>query len=289
MELNQILQTVFLGVLQGVTEFIPVSSSGHVDVVPQLLGWDKPSTLFILLSHTGTLIAVIWYFRKLLWKYTLAVIKLAQARFKFEQVETHAARVNLRQIGIVAIATIPAAILGALVESRVEGFYDDPANAESGILLTMLAMFALGLVFLSYQQYIHPRIHDLHTVGWKKALIIGVAQCLAFVRGTSRSGITLVVGQFAGLDRQTAAELSFLMSVPLIAGSTGLAVLKLSALDPATLQNQLTLGVIGLVSAMVSGYLAIRFLMNYLRNNSLQVFGWYRIVFAIIVLLILMA
>lgn len=286
MNLNQILQTIFLGVLQGLTEFIPVSSSGHVDVVPQLLGWNKPSTLFILFTHAGTLIAVIWYFRKTIWKYLVALFNFAKSGGKPAKNET---KIALREIWIIIAATIPAAAIGLLVENKLEEFYDNPANAETSILITMLAMFALGLVFMFYQQYIHPRIHDLHQVGWKRAVIIGFAQCLAFVRGTSRSGITLVTGQLAGLDRETAAELSFLVSIPLIAGSSLLAVIKASQLDAATLQSELGLGLIGMVSALISGYFAIRFLMNYLKSNSLQVFGWYRVIFATIVLLILLA
>lgn len=286
-DIHTVLQSVFLGIVQGLTEFIPVSSSAHLDVIPQLLGWTKPDTVFILFAHFGTLLALIFYFRWKLIGYAAACWKWVSARLQHREI-TQTDRQLTREAALVILATIPAGIVGILLEERIELFYDDPLNSQLSMFLTLSAMIVMGILFLNFHKLTHPRIHELSRIGPVRALVIGLSQCLAFLRGTSRSGVSLIFGQAVGLDRTKAAEFSFLLSIPLIGASSLLAVTKLLSLPPAEQQLLVANALLGITSAAISGYFAVRFMLRYLKAKNLQAFGWYRIVFGVIGLIIIL-
>lgn len=286
MNIAQIIENILLGVIQGATEFIPVSSSGHLEVVPVIFGWEQPSTIIILFAHFGTLLALILYFRQDIWEYIKTLIFIIQ--HKGEKTPKQV-RQNLQIIKLVLLATIPAGVIGYLAQDAITGFYDSAESSDMVIAITLSAMSALGAVFIMSDSWFNSKKKDLHELGWKAAVITGASQALAFVRGVSRSGISLLVGQSFNLSRVEAAKFSFLMSIPLITATSILGVIELFQLESTEFAAQLPPAIVVMVSAFVSGYLAIRYLLNYLAKHGLSAFGWYRIIFAIVAALLIFA
>lgn len=285
MDLNTLLQSAFLGVVQGLTEFIPVSSSGHLQIIPDLFGWESPSTTFILLAHIGTLLALLIYFRQDIWQFMLSIWRFITQKGKVK----HNDQSNLSLIVKVILATIPAGLLGLVLEQRIESFYTDSGAFPIPSVITALAMLALGIFFLFAERFFTGKKGDLNKLSFRNAIIIGFMQVLALLRGVSRSGITILTGQGVGLTREAAARFSFLMSIPIMLATSTFAILDVIK-SPEGLANQdLATGVVALVTAFISGFAAIKFLLSYLQKNSLSAFGWYRIIFAVIVLIIFLA
>lgn len=280
-------QAIFLGLIQGLTEFIPVSSSGHLEIVPALFGWNKPSTILILFAHLGTLVALIIFFRSDLWQYvqTLWTVIRRQPEAKKQHHQQ-----NLKLIRNVAIATIPAAIIGVLINkfaSFYNNFYDSGQYTQLAQLVTLIAMALVGFIFTISSDWFRSKKVPSEKLSWIKALLIGIAQVAAFIRGVSRSGITLLTGQAVGMSRVEAAKFTFLMSIPLIAATSVYGIYELTKLPPEQMHVELPYAILTMVSSGVFGWLAIRYLLDYLKNNSLQVFGWYRIAFALVAALLL--
>ncbi len=279
----KLLELIIIGIIQGATEFIPVSSSGHLEIVPSLLGWEKPSVIIILFAHFGTLLALIYYFRQELWQYLRSVILLITSGGQALSADTlH----DLRIVKLILIATIPAGLLGLLASQVVERFYDSGEFGELSQIVTLVAMAALGVVFIGHDAFFKhkksKKIAEFEKLNWPKALIIGASQAIAFVRGISRSGISLIIGQTAGLSRVEAAKFSFLISIPLISATSILGVVELLELQGSDLQAELINAVIILVTSFASGLLAINYLLKYLAKHGLKAFGIYRIIFAIV-------
>lgn len=281
MEMN-LLQAVFLGVVQGLTEFIPVSSSAHVTIVPQLFGWANPSTNFVLFVHFGTLVSLLIYFRRKIWNYIKTAIAVVTDRKNLSDRQ----KVDLRIITAVVIAAIPAGIAGLLLQDVIEQFYDSGDFQGISNVSILIAMAAVGLLFVFNDQLFTGKKKSMEKLNIWQALVIGASQAVAFVRGISRSGITLLSGQMMGLNKVSAAEFSFLISIPILIGTSALGVYDLAS-EPNVTQDDIAIMAAGFLSAAISGYFAVRFMLEYLKNNSLRVFGIYRIVFAITVLLIL--
>lgn len=285
MDLNILLQSTFLGIVQGLTEFIPVSSSGHLQIIPDLFGWKNPSTTFILLAHIGTLLALLIYFRQDLWSFAVSIWKFIRNKGKVK----HADQQNLNLIMKVILATIPAGLLGLLLEERIDAFYTDSGAFPIPSVITAIAMLVLGIFFLFSEKIFTGRKGDLNKLSFPKAFVIGCLQVLAFLRGTSRSGITILTGEGVGLTRQAAARFSFLVSIPIMAATSLFAILDVVKSPEGLANNDLVTGVVALITAFIAGFIAIKFLLSYLQRNSLSVFGWYRIIFAVIVLIIFLA
>lgn len=276
-----IIEAVILGITQGLTEFIPVSSSGHLTVLPYLFGWQAPSLIFDLALHAGTLVALLWYFRFKL----IAIVKAILPSNKDTSTKTESTRLILN----VAVATIPAAILGYLLKDLIQVIYksNDAVQAQAAIIYTIVALIGVGVMFIIIDR-VEWGEKSLKDLSLRNAFLIGVAQVIALIRGVSRSGITLMTGQFFGLKRSDAAEFAFLMSIPIMFLTTLLGIKDLVQLSGTALTAELFPAMVGMVTAGVSGFFAIKFLLQFLKKHGLAIFGWYRIAFGIVLLLLVL-
>jgi undecaprenyl-diphosphatase len=277
------IQSLVLGVVQGLTEFIPVSSSGHLQLVPQMIGWQVPSTVFILFTNLGTLLALIVYFRKEILNFIKAVWLWMQNKFK--PVNASNAE-ELSLLGKILVATIPAGLIGLIVNKFVDKFYTSQTDNSPG-LITAGAMILVGMAFILSEYFFAYAKVNLKNVTVGQAIAIGFSQALAFIRGVSRSGITILTAGLLGMDKVSAAKFSFLMSIPISTATSLLAVKDLLDLTGEQFKSELVSSLIGLVAAFVFGYVAIRFLLQFLQKRGLAVFGWYRIIFGIVAILVI--
>jgi undecaprenyl-diphosphatase len=257
------LQAVVLGFVQGVTEFLPISSSAHLRIVPALLGWDDPGAAFTAVIQLGTMAAVLLYFRHDLWR--IARAWLSELRIPFAQRSTDA---NLGWF--IILGTIPISIVGFILKDQIE-------SGARSIYLIGSALILFSFVML-WAERASTRERELSDMDGRDGLAIGFAQALALIPGVSRSGATISAGLLRNFDREAAARYSFLAVV-----LSGLFELKdvgdgTGASLPAT--------VIATVVAFVTGYIAIAWLLRYLAHHSLDVFVAYRIPLGILVLLL---
>jgi len=251
-----ILQAIVLGLLQGFTEFLPVSSSGHLVLVPWLLRWEIPSVTYDAVVHLGTLFAVIAYFRR-------DIVSLLGAwwqSLRQRRVETSQARLAW----LLLLSTIPAMLAGYFLGLRIE-----PLFANAFVVSLFLLVTGILVVIADIQG---QKTRTVDGIGVRESLIIGLAQALAIAPGISRSGATISAGLFCGLQRSDAARFSFLMAIPIIAGA---ATLKLVDSAPGLTASGLLLLGLGFVAALLSGYVAIRLFLGYVRTHSLRPFAFY--------------
>jgi undecaprenyl-diphosphatase len=264
-----ILQAIILGIVQGVTEFAPISSSGHLILVPWMFGWDivNPALnkTFDVALHMGTFLGAVVYFRHDLWRY----IKAFFASIRKRRVET----TDERLAWAIAIGTIPGVIVGAAFQSTIEEKLGQPV-----VIAVMLAVFGVVL-------YVVDRVarqdRGIDSVGPRTGLYVGTAQAIALQPGVSRSGITITAARAIGLDRPTAARFSFLMALPIILGA---GVLKGAELAQTGFQGYLPQFIAGFVAAAISGFLVIWFLLRYLRGHDFFWFMVYRLAVAALVI-----
>ncbi len=252
-----IFQAFILGFVQGATEFVPVSSSAHLVLVPWWLNWDSPGLQFDTILHLGTIVAVIAYFYRDLWEIVVSWVRA---------VLRHGTACPTSRLGWwLILGTVPAAVLGAVLEDFFEGMFGYPPGVAAFLIVTG--------VILALSERLGKRLRSLDDLGWLDALVIGLAQACAIAPGISRSGATIAAGLGKGLKRTDAARFSFLLSVPVILG----AGLKQSydLLTESTQAGQLLLLVVGFVAAAITGYLAIYFLLRYLQRRSLYPFAIY--------------
>jgi undecaprenyl-diphosphatase len=270
-----VFQAIVIGIIQGLTEFLPVSSSAHLIVIPPLLGWDDPfinSATFDVMLHAGTLLALLIYF----WR---DVIRLLGAFFASIRDRSIGEDHDRRLAWLLLISTIPAAILGAAFES----FFDTAFRQN---LIWVPVLLIIGAVVLYAAERVAKHVRKIWELRWLDALLLGIAQALALFPGISRSGITIAGGLFLGMEREAAARFAFLMGIPVIAGAT---VWKLRDLAGATLAGSDALALVaGMVAAAVSGVLAIRFLLRYLQGHNTDIFVVYRIAFAVVVAVLIL-
>ena len=256
-------QALLLGILQGLTEFLPISSSAHLILFPWFFNWDNPlidSLTFDVALHAGTLVAILWYFRKD-WVEMIAGFSRVLVRRRMDNFQE-------KLVVYIILSTIPAAIVGVLLEKTIESTFRNP-----GLIVFPLIIVSLLMTFAEkYSQRIHP----LPRLTLKDSLIIGFAQALALLPGVSRSGITITAGLLRGYERGAVTRFSFLLSTPAIAGAT---ILHLGHL-PRVVAAEWEIFAIGFASSGIIGYLAIAFLMRYLRQHTLNVFAGYRLILA---------
>jgi undecaprenyl-diphosphatase len=279
-----IYQAVILAIVQGLAEFIPVSSSGHLIIVRRLLGWNELSPAheltFDVALHFGTLLSVLFYFRRTWFQIIRAAVGGKVVRFS----ESTDADVNLtpaeakeerKLLWFLVIATIPGAIAGKLLEHSAEDYF------REHIVLIAVALIAVALLMWLAED-VNKLERPLTQISLTDSLLIGVAQAFALIPGVSRSGSTITAGLFRNLTREAAVRFSFLLSTPIIAGA---ALLKAHELHkeglPAGMHTPFLVGI--LVSAIV-GYGAISWLIRYLQTNSLKIFVIYRIVAGVVVI-----
>ena len=261
-----IIEAIILGIVQGLTEFLPISSSGHLILAQWATGWEGElmnSLTFDVALHFGTLTAVLWYF----WRDWL---KLAKATLKV--VRGKAMAYEARLVWYLVLATIPAVIVGLTLEQVVETAFRNP-------VLVAGALVAGSLIMWLADRYSSKARH-LGEMTLGHALFVGCAQAVALIPGISRSGITIAAGLAAGYRREDAARFSFLLSTPVIAGAA------LHKAGHITFTGHAAWGcVLGTLSSAVVGYLAIRFLIRDLERHSLNIFVWYRVALAAVVVL----
>ncbi|MDH7490224.1 MAG: undecaprenyl-diphosphatase UppP [Anaerolineae bacterium] len=250
------LQAVILGLVQGITEFLPISSSGHLVLVPWALGWGEPGLLFDTVLHWGTLVAVVVYFWDDLWSLVRAWVD-SIARRKVDTPQAWLA-------WLVLLGTLPAAIIGFLLNDFFESLFSAPVAVAAFLVGT-------GLILAAAETF-YDRIRKVDTLRLGDALVVGLAQAAAIAPGLSRSGLTITAGIFRGLGREAAARFSFLLSVPIILGA-GLTQMAHAIANPgATAWFPL---VLGFASAAISGYLAIHFLLGFVRRRRFWPFAVY--------------
>ena len=306
------LRAIVLGIVQGITEFLPISSSAHLSIVPRLLGYATPTLAFEVLLHFGTLAAVVAYFARDLWAFVLSLV--APGRLGREE-----AAVRRRLLGLLALASVPAAVVGFLLQDWADQQTARPLRASVWLVVTTAIMIAAELYDRARSRRAVPAVpvvpvaaeaeaadgrvgtraeryargaaaapppaddeEELKRLPVTRAAGIGLAQALALVPGTSRSGVTISAGLFLGVSRATAARFSFLLSIPAILGA---GILKLDDLSGATETPAELLA--GALAAAVSGFLAVSFLIRLLRTRTLWPFIWYRLVAGALFVLLL--
>ena len=260
-----VFQALVLGLIQGLSEFLPVSSSAHLTLAPWLFGWPDPGLAFDVALHVGTLVAVLAFFQAQ-W---IALIAAAWNIVVRRRVETE----EERRVIFLIVATIPGAIAGLALEKYAESTFRDPK-------LIAIVLIVMGIVLWAVDR-VAPQERPLAAMRWTDALMIGLAQMFAIVPGVSRSGSTITAGRGLRLTREGAAVFSFLMSMPIIAAAS---ILKV----PHVLKSEgLSLPlVVGVLASAISGWLAITVLLRFVVRRSYGVFAVYRIVVGVIVLLI---
>jgi undecaprenyl-diphosphatase len=257
-----IFEAIFLGIVQGLTEFLPISSSGHLILAEWATGWKGElinNLTFDVSLHLGTLFAVLWYFWRDWLRFGEATINVVRGK---------AADYEARLVAYLVIATIPAAVIGMKFEDTVETAFRNP--------LLVAAALAVGSLIMWLADRYSSQERRLASMTLPHALLVGFAQAVALVPGISRSGITISAGLSAGYRREDAARFSFLLSTPVIGGA---AVLKLRHLTVHSTDAMLGF-VLGTASSAIVGYLAIKLLIKYLERHSMNVFVWYRLILA---------
>ena len=268
-----IFQAIILGLVQGLTEYIPVSSSAHLVLVPWLLGWTfTPKTAFVfdVLVQWGTLVGVLIYFWRDIWAIVRGVITGLIQRKPFGTFEA-------RLGWFVVLATIPAVVVGLVLKDFFEQIFSDPKAVAALLFLTAAILVAA--------ERLGQRQRRLESITASDAMSIGVWQALSILPGVSRSGSTIAGGMLRGLDRPAAARFSFLMSIPALLGAGVLALKDL--VDTPNLADTLGLPiVVGFVAAAISGYLCIRWLLGFLQKHSLTAFAAYCAAFGALCLIV---
>ncbi len=259
----EIIRSIVLGIVQGIGEFLPISSSAHLILVPYLLGWPEHSMAFDIALHFGTLCAVLVVFFRDWWDLFIgAVKKVTKGKESFQN----------KMFWYLVIATIPGALIGFLLDDVVENVF------RTKIWLIAIALAVMGVLIFLGDRWAdtHYKIEtDFKHISLKQAFIIGLSQALAVIPGFSRSGTTILSARLMGLSKSAATKFTFLLSVPIIAGAT---VLKI---------GELSLGLetfVGVFVSFVVGLFSIKFLLSYIKKHDFSVFAIYRVVFAIIIL-----
>lgn len=262
-----IFQAIFLAIIQGLTEFLPISSSGHLILVPELLGWKDQGLAFDVAVHIGTLAAVMFYFREEIWRLFLAWTKSLTANLAENQ------KNDAKLAWGVLLGTIPAGVVGLVANDYIE------ANFRS-ILIIAATTIGFGLL-LWWADIKGKRTRALHQLNWRDVAVIGCAQALALIPGTSRSGITMTAALMSGLDRQAAARFSFLLSIPVIMFAGGYKALGL--INQSDAVDWTNIGIGALISAVVA-YLSIRFFLVLLDKIGMAPFAIYRLILGVVLL-----
>ena len=255
-----ILEAIVLGLVQGLTEFIPISSTAHLEIVPMLLGWGDPGAAASAVIQFGTWIAALIYFRA-------DVIRLIVGFFRGLTTRRIFADTDSREAWMVILGTIPIVVLGLLFKKHIESTF-------RGLWVVTTMVIVVAILMLLAESYARRRkLKDFEQMTVTDGVVVGLGQCLALIPGSSRSGSTIMTALFRGIDRPTAARFSFLLSLPAVGGA---GMLELMHERHHLAQLGWTPVIVSIVIAFISGYASIWFLLNYLRNHTTHVFIWYR-------------
>jgi undecaprenyl-diphosphatase len=264
------IDSIILGIVQGLTEFLPISSSGHLIIARELLGIQQTGGLaFDAILQLATACTVLLYFRKDIWDLVLNLFKKIK--------DPQKTKLTIALI----IGTIPAIIFGLLLQDYMDTVFRNP------LLVALTLIIGAGIMFLA-DKVLEKRTAPPQDFTIKKGFLVGLYQCLALVPGMSRSGMSISGGYFLGLSKETAIRFSFLLSIPIIVGS-GLMKVKDVIKDPSLIGGQYTTLILGAITAFVFGWFAIDFLLKFLKTNSFKGFVIYRTLLAILLLLFVMS
>lgn len=267
----EIFKAIVLGFVQGATEFIPVSSSGHLVVVPWLLGWEDFGILFDTVLHWGTLLAIVIIFWRDFWAMILAALNSIIKRSLADPMA--------RLAWFIVIGSIPAGVTGLLLKDFIEGLFNSPRAAGFFLLITA--------ALLAGSEQMAKRLRNLHSMEkmtlWD-SILIGLAQAVALAPGISRSGSTIAAGLALGIRRDEAARYSFLLGTPAFLGAGLLSLSDALAENAALVSAQMPILVVGFIVSAVTGFAAIRFLLAYLRTRSLYLFSAYCLILGLAVI-----
>lgn len=260
----EIIKSIILGIVQGVGEFLPISSSAHLVLVPYLFGWKESSLAFDVALHFGTLMAVLVVFFKSWWDLFIGTVnKITKKKDSREN----------KMFWYLVIATIPGAIIGFLLDNVVENVF------RKQIWLIALALAVMGtFIYLGdkWASKHYKKETDFENINLKQAFLIGLSQSLAIIPGFSRSGTTILTGRLLGVSKEGVTKFTFLLSVPIILGAT---IFKLGDLVFTTEV------IIGILTSFVVGILSIKFLLSYIKKHDFSIFAFYRVILAIIVII----
>lgn len=265
-----LLQAIVLGIVQGLTEFLPISSTAHLKVVPIVLGWGDPGVAYTAVIQLGSIVAVLWYFWKDLTTITLgAVDAVMQRDYKSQEFQI--------ALGIV-LGTIPILFFGLLIKALIPDFDRSPLRSLGSIAIASIVMSLL----LAIAEKTGKRNRTYEKLTVSDGIFMGLAQAIALIPGCSRSGSTLTAGLFMGLERSAAARFSFLLGIPAIT-IAGLVELK-GALGEGISDAGVAALIVGTISAFVFSYLSIAWLLKFLQTQNTWVFVWYRLAFGVAIL-----
>ena len=255
-------KALILGIVEGLTEFLPISSTGHLIIVGDLLGYnDETSKVFKIVIQLGAILAVCWNYRKRLTEMVVGLPSDPAAQ---------------RFAGLLFIGFLPAAVLGLMFHSAIKAWLFNPITVA-----TALIVGGIIILYVEKRAY-HPRISSVDEMRWPDALKVGFAQALAMIPGTSRSGATIIGGLVFGLSRKTAAEFSFFLAIPTMFAATAYDLYKNWALLRA---DDLPVFAVGFVASFIAAMWAVKGFIRFISNHTFVVFAWYRIVFGVIVLI----
>jgi len=263
-----LLEAIVLGIVQGLTEFLPISSTGHLRVVPAFLGWEDPGAAFTAVTQLGTMAAVLLYFREDLWRIVRAWLASVPDRAKRRELD---ARIGW----YIVLGTVPIGVFGVLFKDQIE-------TSARDLYVIGTTLIVLGLV-LAAAEWVGTRDREIEQIQTKDGFVVGFAQALALIPGVSRSGATITAGLFLGLNRAAAARFSFLLSVPAVVLS---GLFELSSIIEGEEGEHVGAGalIVATVLAFIVGYASIAFLLRFLANHSTMVFVVYRVVLGVVVL-----
>ena len=271
MDINLLLQTIVLGLVEGLTEFLPISSTGHLILVGDLLNFnDEKGKAFEVIIQFGAILAVCWEYRQKIIDVLVGLTSkpLAQ-RFAMN----------------VIIATIPAVTLALLFGKFIKSVLFSPIPVATAFIVGALIIFWAESIQKNKSSISNNRIESVDDLRWQDALKIGLAQCAALIPGTSRSGATIIGGMLFGLPRQVATEFSFFLAIPVIAGATLYELIKLRhVLGETSWSTFGSVLAVGFVVSFVSAFVCIRWLIRYVASHDFKAFAWYRVVFGVLVL-----
>lgn len=279
-----LFQAIALGVIQGIAELFPISSSAHTLLISWLLGWTPPSLPFVVMLHLGTFLAVLAYFARDYWEILTGLFTGLSDRW---------AKANERLAILVLLGTLPLAILGYLLEKRLDPLYGNPLVAAIGLLITGLVLFAV--------ERLPQHTGEAEQLSFGSALLVGLSQIAGLVPGGSRSGFSIAAGMLSGLSREQAARFSFLLAGPAILGASVFELRRIIHPHPGAVQVVHGFGtvaaapeptaiiVVGFLAALISGFFAIRFFMRFVDQHRLTPFAVYCWLFGLFCLAVIWA
>jgi len=261
-------QAVILGIVQGITEFLPVSSSGHLIAIPVIFGWEADGIGFDVMIHLATFLAVVFVFRE-------DLMHMIRGLFGGKKDKIYA-----RLFWMIGLATLPVVVVGLAFKDVVEDMLRVVPVVAGSLIVWGVVMGAADIL----TRIEAPRVKKVELVGWKRSVLVGLSQALALIPGTSRSGVTMSVGLLSGMDRATAARFSFLLSIPAVGGAALLVVISSISEGVSIFTPEL---LVGFIVSFLSGILAIKFLLKIIEKYSFLPFAIYRILLGILLLVFL--